>query len=251
MKISIVIPNYNDKRILRSLNSIKNQSYTNYELTVIHGGPLDEDLKNIYSNFDIKNLIIESDMGIFDALNKGLTYCTGDIIYLLGSDDYLSDPLVFESVNDKFEDEKNLNGLCIGCVFIDKKNKIIRNWYTNSISSKKIQLGLMPPHFSLFLKFDCYKTVGNFKHNQFGNIATDSIWLLDLATAFPNLNIKSMNNHNLFMEYGGSSTKSIHVIIKQFLVIHKYAWSQRRNLKFWFLISPIKSISKVFQFKLF
>lgn len=251
MKISIVIPNYNDKRIFRALNSIKNQTFRNFEIIVIHGGPKNKDFDNIYSNYSIDKLIYEKDNGIFDALNKGLSITSGDIIYLMGSDDYLSDNFVFQSVISQFKLHNDLNGVCIGCIFVDKKNKTIRNWQTKRITSSKIKLGIIPPHFSLFLRADCYNEVGLFKHNEFGNIATDSVWLIDFAIIYPNLKIISLNSHNLFMEYGGSSTKSLKVIINQFLVVFKYCWRIRHDLKYWYLVSLIKSLSKIFQFKYF
>ena len=151
MKISIIIPNYNDIRIERTLSSIYQQTYKNFEVIVVDGLSKKEEVYKIYKKFPIHTLINEKDQGIFDALNKGVKSASGDIIYLLGSDDFLEHSDTFQKVIDTLAVNHELDGACIGCQFF-KENKVIRKWFSHSISSRKIKLGILPPHFSLFLK---------------------------------------------------------------------------------------------------
>ena len=62
----------------------------------------------------------EPDKGLYDAMNKGIEVCTGDIIGILNSDDiYFSDALKF--VNHYFSEQENLDFL-FGTV---EKHKLI------------------------------------------------------------------------------------------------------------------------------
>ena len=246
MKISVVIPNFNDVRINRALTSIYSQTYKNFETIVVDGQSDNTLLPDIYHSHPIDIFIHEKDNGIFDALNKGVSRATGDIIYLMGADDSLSDSTVFEKVNHAFEIDRKLDGICIGCEFVNADRHVIRKWYPRTVSSNKIKIGIYPPHFSLFLKRELYKLVGPFDYKNTKNIATDTIWLLDLALLKPDLNIKVLSDIHLIMEYGGASTGSIKRIIQQFIVVHKYAKIKR--LTYWYTHSLIKLLSKIFQF---
>ena len=154
MKISVVIPNFNDSRIERTLESIVNQSYKNLEIIIVEGCENNTNTRAIYENKSkyISRLIHEKDRGIFDALNKGIKNSTGDIIFLIGSDDKLGDENCFSAVSEYYQRFPNADGFCIGCKFVNSDGKIIRDWRVGKISSSKIKWGLMPPHFSLFLK---------------------------------------------------------------------------------------------------
>lgn len=248
MKISVIIPNYNDVRVERSINSVIAQSYKNVELIVVDGLSNNSKVLDIYKSSNLSKLIREKDTGIFDALNKGVIAANGDIIYLMGSDDFLPDTDTFKRVVDVMSNGESLDGVCIACEFSNSNGKIIRKWYPGKISSKKIKLGILPPHFSLFLRKEIYDINGHFKNEQFGNVACDSIWLIDLALSKPDLKIKVLNEKKLVMEYGGASTGSLKGILKQFRVVHKYA--RNKKLPFWFLLSFIKASSKVFQFRI-
>jgi glycosyltransferase len=246
MKISVVIPNFNDLRIKRTLTSIYSQTYKNFETIVVDGLSNNKPILDIYHNYDIDILIHEKDNGIFDALNKGVNKATGDLLYLMGADDVLSDETVFEKVNQAFITDRQLDGVCIGCEFVNANGQVIRKWHPRTVSSKKILLGIYPPHFSLFLKKELYWLVGRFEYESTKNIATDTVWLLDLALKKPDLDIQVISDVHLKMEYGGASTGSINRIIKQFIIVHRYA--KQKKLPFWFMHSFIKTLSKVFQF---
>ncbi len=88
--ISIITVVFNGASHLeQAINSILGQSYTNIEYLIIDGGSFDGSLEIIkrYDEF-IDYWITESDNGIYDALNKGLTLIKGDVIGLLSADDY-------------------------------------------------------------------------------------------------------------------------------------------------------------------
>lgn len=251
MKISVVIPNFNDLRIRRALDSVLAQSHTNREVLVIDGGSTNPELLEYYRTCGADRVVIEKDGGIFDALNKGVRLATGDVIYLMGSDDELSDPGTFADVAAMLDGDPSLDGVCIGCEFVNAEGKVIRTWYPRAVTVGRMRRGVLPPHFSLFLKRGLYDIAGEFKYREYANVACDSLWLLDLALAKPDLRIAVRHDHHLKMEYGGSSTGSLSAVLRQFRVVHAYARTRAADLPYWFLYSPWRTLSKVTQFKLF
>ena len=90
-KITIITVVLNDQEnIERTINSISNQSYKNVEYIVIDGKSKDNTTKILKKNRSkIDRLIIEKDKGLYDAMNKGLKFATGDIIGIVNSGDIL------------------------------------------------------------------------------------------------------------------------------------------------------------------
>lgn len=89
LKISVVTPNYNGAtRLARALNSVLAQDYSNLEYIVVDGASTDGS-RGILENFRerLSHLIIEPDHGQYDAINKGFSRSTGDILCWLNSDD--------------------------------------------------------------------------------------------------------------------------------------------------------------------
>lgn len=249
MKISVVIPNFNDLRIKRAIDSVKSQSHRDYELLVIDGGSTRPELLDYYRECGADRIVIERDGGIFDAINKGVRLASGDVIYLMGSDDELSDPGVFRDVVRTLESDRGLDGVCIGCEFVDSSGRMIRSWYPTRVSAGRIKRGILPPHFSLFLRRELYALVGEMKFREYNNVACDVIWLLDLALLKSDLRIEVLSNHCLRMEYGGASTGSLGAVARQFRVVWGYAKKNARYLNQWWLYSPVRTFSKVFQFR--
>ncbi|OYU95052.1 MAG: hypothetical protein CFE21_12145 [Bacteroidetes bacterium B1(2017)] len=90
-KISILIATFQAGEFLQEcLDSIQKQSYKNMELVIVDGASTDSTLSIIESNLGlISTYISEPDMGIYDAMNKGVKLATGDYILFLGADDTL------------------------------------------------------------------------------------------------------------------------------------------------------------------
>lgn len=253
MKFSVVIPNYGDVRIDRCLASLVSQSYKDVEIIVVDGF-VDEnrDLSSIYQRYsnDIDILIVEKDHGIFDALNKGIAVSTGEAVFLIGADDFLSSNTVFEEVASCFSQNSAnscLDGVCIDCRFVDKEGKVVREWNHGKISYSKFRLGILPPHFSLFLKRSVYDRVGLFDVDFSAGVAGDTEWLFRFGTLSPFPEIVRVFGVATVMEVGGTSTGSFRNILKGAQLTgaaarkHKYQW--------WFAIPVIKIFSKLRQFK--
>lgn len=125
--ISIIIATFNaESLLLKCLESIKNQKYTNIEIIVVDGKSTDNTIK-ILESFQHSGLTwtSEKDTGIYDALNKGINLAKGDWLYFLGSDDYL------------------LNGFSELALLLENKNSV---YYGNSES---FYLGKTKPSYEV------------------------------------------------------------------------------------------------------
>ncbi|MEG2163595.1 MAG: glycosyltransferase family 2 protein [Bacteroidales bacterium] len=94
---SIITVCYNAEATIKStLESIKGESFRNFEYIIVDGGSTDATLKIIRNSGVITDkLISESDSGIYDAMNKGIANATGEYLIFLNAGDtfYRNDTL--------------------------------------------------------------------------------------------------------------------------------------------------------------
>ena len=105
-KISIVTASFNQGSFIEeTIQSVLNQNYPNLEYIIIDGGSTDNTVSVIqkYEQF-LTFWVSENDSGQANAINKGLTYCTGEIFNWLNSDDYLEPGSLFK-IAGAFADE--------------------------------------------------------------------------------------------------------------------------------------------------
>ncbi len=162
MKISIVIPSYNQAEFLeRTLQSVINQDVET-EIIVIDGGSSDnsvEIIKKYESN--IAYWVSEKDNGQSHALNKGFAKATGDIFGWQNSDDVYM-PGAFKKVLEAFEQNPEKKIVYGNWYEIDEDDNVIDITY----SAPKPRI----PHFS-YEGFDCYNQTMFWKrevHERFG-----------------------------------------------------------------------------------
>ncbi len=100
------------KDIESTINSILNQSFTDYEYLIIDGGSVDatiEIAKRYTKNFLEKGIsyriISEKDEGIYDAMNKAAKYANGEWIIYINAGDALFDSTVLERLSSEIADD--------------------------------------------------------------------------------------------------------------------------------------------------
>ena len=89
---SIITVTLNSKLdLIKTINSLKNQKFKNFEYIVIDGNSNDGTKEIINDNLDIiDKWISEKDLGIYDAMNKGIKLSEGKYIGMLNAGDKYS-----------------------------------------------------------------------------------------------------------------------------------------------------------------
>lgn len=92
-RLSIITICFNAQEYIGdTLNSIRSQTVRPYEYIIVDGKSTDNTL-DIIRKYQgcIDHLVCEKDSGISEAMNKGISLSSGDYVYFLHADDYLSD----------------------------------------------------------------------------------------------------------------------------------------------------------------
>ena len=100
MKLSIITINYNEASALQqTIDSVRLQTYQDYEHIIIDGGSTDESvivIKNYAKECSSLKWVSEKDKGVYDAQNKGLERAIGEYCFFLNAGDVFAGPHVLE-----------------------------------------------------------------------------------------------------------------------------------------------------------
>lgn len=137
-KISIVVPCYNvEKQIKRCIDSIKNQSYKNYEVLLIDDGSKDKTKEIIKT--EIKNdkrfkYLYKKNGGVSSARNYGIEKSTGKYLCFIDSDDYVEKDYLEELYKSLIENNADISICSFLRVYENKINhNDIRKGFNNLI----------------------------------------------------------------------------------------------------------------------
>lgn len=171
-KISIIIPVYNTGfKLIKCLDSIINQTYSNIEILVIDDGSKDNS-SNICKSFAKKDkrikYIKKSNSGVSDTRNLGIKESTGTYIIFIDSDDYIS----FDYIEKMYINLKNNNTEIIvsGLQEVDENYSFIKE----VVYLKETKVLDFEDYFTDFINksyFTCVKMLFNKKllMNNFNN----------------------------------------------------------------------------------
>jgi glycosyltransferase involved in cell wall biosynthesis len=247
MKISIITISFNsEKTIEKTIRSVLDQNYQNYEFIIIDGESTDKTINIIkkYKKY-IKLVISEKDEGIYDAINKGIKNSTGDVVSLLHSDNVFCDKACTQKVISHFK--KNLKLDClIGNTLITNihNDKIIRSYNATFFRRWMLYLGYSPPHPSTFIKKKIYERFGLYNIKYL--IAGDFDFFVRIFLK-KKISYKKVNENYIRMKVGGKSTESIksnYISSKEMINSLKY----NKIFTNWFLIIlrfPLKLIQYI------
>lgn len=164
--VSIILPVYNvEKYIAKSIHSVLNQTYTNFELLVINDGTQDSSIEVVEQFKDSRIQVFHKENGgLSDARNYGLERANGEYIYFMDSDDWIEPNLleVCISAVEKYKtdfiifgyylDGENLNGNIISTAKI-AHNEIVYNKEIRNLCFEDNTLGLLGYAWNKFYKF--------------------------------------------------------------------------------------------------
>jgi glycosyltransferase involved in cell wall biosynthesis len=214
MKITVITVCYNSAQTIGdTLRSVREQTYKSIEHIIVDGGSTDSTLAVVATEgAHVEKLVSERDMGIYDAMNKGIAMATGDIVGFLNADDFYFSPDVLTRVVAAFEISKA--DCCYGDLCYVKQSdtsKIVRYWRSSSFQQGLFGEGWCPPHPTFFVQREVYERLGGFNLNF--KIAAD----VELMARF--LEVGRISSHYIpevlvHMRTGGTSNRSLSNVIK-------------------------------------
>ncbi|KJE37149.1 hypothetical protein UF64_00215 [Thalassospira sp. HJ] len=150
-KFSVITVCYNsEKTIAETIQSVKKQSFKDYEHLIVDGLSSDNTGKIVDAHKDNKIAFVsEKDNGLYDAMNKGILKANGEYIVFLNSDDFFADEYVLQKVD---LISSSLPDFIYGGIrYFSENQKGARTWMPENfttIKHKKLQI----PHPGVFIR---------------------------------------------------------------------------------------------------
>ena len=152
---SIITVCLNAKEDLKkTLQSIEQQTFENFEWIIVDGGSIDGTIELIQTHPRVNKLISEPDEGIYDAMNKGINVASGEYLLFLNAGDWLYRKETLSQVEKNLQDD-----LVVGNMMVIKYGKMILKEYKKFGINKNYLYYRSFPHQSTFIKnklFDKY-----------------------------------------------------------------------------------------------
>jgi glycosyltransferase involved in cell wall biosynthesis len=164
MKISVITVAYNSaKTITDTLNAVAMQTYTDVEHLVIDGASKEGTVEMVLGHANPKiRLISELDKGIYDAMNKGLTQATGEVVGFLNSDDFYADAAVLAKIANAFQDPA-VDVCYADLVYVTQDNsRVVRYWKSKPFAKGDFAKGWCPAHPTFYVRKSVIERLGLF-----------------------------------------------------------------------------------------
>ena len=169
--ISIIMPTFNhDNYLSRSINSVLEQEFQNWELIIIDNYSIDctQQIINSYMDLRIKYFKFNNNGIIAKSRNFGINKSNGDWIAFLDSDDWWNKNKLYECVNLIDRDVDFIYHKLI--IFKKKKNIYSKCVYSRALNKKTtidlIENGNPIPASSVILRKNLFIDVGCFSENK-------------------------------------------------------------------------------------
>ncbi|MDD3079169.1 MAG: glycosyltransferase family 2 protein [Paludibacter sp.] len=164
-ELSIITINRNNADGLKkTIESVVYQTYTDFEYIVIDGNSTDNsvDVIKAYA-FNINYWVSEPDLGIYNAMNKGLRKAMGEYCLFLNSGDYLVDSNVLSTV---FENNFN-EDLIYGDQLIEQNQSLVKRTFLipEYITFRSFMSSTLP-HQCTFIRRSLFLVVGLYNENN-------------------------------------------------------------------------------------
>lgn len=197
----------------------------------------------------IAKIVSEKDKGLYDALNKGISMATGDIVGMLHSDDIYADEHVLSKIANEFKKHSDTQAVYGDLVFVNRAdtNKVMRIWTAGEYNKDAFVEGWMPPHPTFYLKKECYDKYGVF--NTSLKLSADYELMLRMIHK-NKVNVRYIPQTLIKMRMGGVSNVSFFVKLKANLE-DKLAWklNDMKPGKLTLLKKPLRKLKQYFKRK--
>lgn len=247
-KISIVTVVFNDvKSIENTLLSVIKQTYRNKEYIIIDGGSDDGTCEIIKKHLNsINSFVSEPDLGIYDAMNKGLSIANGSwVIFINSGDEFFNYNVLTDIFINQSENYNNIDVIYSDAIAINEKKEL----RVRAQPLKRMWLSLITSHQAIFVRLSLIKTRGfdlRFK------ICSDYDLIYELYAAKGTfLYMKDIIIAKYTNDKGFSRSISIYKILREsILITNKYGSWKDLLKKYFFSVLGVMRIKFSLKYRL-
>lgn len=181
--ISVIIPTYNrHHKVLDAIQSVKKQTYLNWELVVVDDCSTDQTQSILENRTDIRYIRLPQNKGNAGARNEGVRNAEGEYIVFLDSDDFMEPnclELFAELLSEKPETKFAFGGYYI--LNSETGTKTRKIWKPDPSKSflRELKIGT---GCGLMVQKQCFETIGYFDERL--RVAVDTDWLIRLEKEY-------------------------------------------------------------------
>lgn len=236
-----------EKTINRTIQSVLNQSFRDFEYIIVDGGSSDGTLDIILNSKNkIDYFISEKDSGIYNAFNKAISLARGSIICIVNADDWL-EPDAAMIAADLLTSHSELTVLFTAAVVRDDLRGS-RVWIPQSVSAGSYFTCANVCHNGMYAKRCVYDVVGMYNENY--KIAGDFEWIMRCLE----YNINFIYSDKITVNYsvgGMSSDVKKHRNECISVSINRFPFLSRENIEDLFVcyFDSIDSYNKIKKYK--
>lgn len=207
MRLSVVTVCRNAAATIgETLSSFFAQTYGAKQLIVVDGASTDETMSIVRSYAcDQLTVICEPDLGLYDAMNKGLRAFAGEAVGFLNADDRFHDSDALATVAAALAQAD----ICYGDLdFVDAANRrrVVRRWRASPWRKGAFRRGWMPPHPTFYCRREVIDRVGAFDLSY--RLAADYDFMLR-ALELGDFNVAQASKVLVDMADGGLSSADL------------------------------------------
>ena len=199
MKCSIITINYNNyDGLKRTINSILQQSFSDFEWIVVDGGSTDgsRELIEQYQEH-LSWWCSEPDKGIYNAMNKGISHSSGEYLNFMNSGDWFYSK---ETLGEVFAKERNADILYGDAVFVSSDGKESYRTKPQIVNMNLLYTNTII-HQASFIRGDLLRREG---YDESLKIVSD--WKKWIEWMLQNRTFKYLNTCICYFDYGGISS---------------------------------------------
>jgi Glycosyltransferases involved in cell wall biogenesis len=250
-KITVVTITYNAEAVLqRTLDSVMVQSYPYVEHLIVDGASKDATLTMVeqYREESMEKaasheIVVhsESDNGIYDAMNKGLRWATGDFVVFLNAGDTLPATDTLELVMDKATDEV---GVLYGNTdVVDGEGNFLyhrRLQPPERLTWRSFRQGMLVCHQAFYARTEVARTQ---PYDLSYRFSADVDWCIRVMKETERRKLTLVNLHAVVANYleEGTTTKNHKASLRErYLVMQRhYGVIQTFLLHCWFVVRAV------------
>lgn len=258
LKITVATVTYNAADFLeRTIQSVEQQDYPYVEHVVVDGLSKD-DTPILLHQYQERNgtsehrheinLLMESDRGLYDAMNKAINMATGNYILFLNAGDRFHSAGTLSAIASAAQQESQKSGQLPAVVYgdthiVDNDGQFLRQRRLTppeQLTWKSFRYGMLVCHQAFFTRIDLAK---NCLYDLRYRFSADFDWCIRLMKRAASIQSPLTNAHLVVADYldGGLTTKNHRKSLRERfrIMTRHYGWLTTIAMHFFFLFRSV------------